>query len=1036
MLIASFPRTTLKEKQHSIQYGLTKDANFSTPGASTLVEGREPADREKPSCCFTLARSSLRKPFLVVLLTLGTLLFAPPTPVEAEYARIPFSSYEGQNVSSVVLAGRPDLDSAKFLPLITQHAGEPFAQEKITASIKALQATGQFTEVEPQLVPEANGVRVLFVLHPALYIGIYRFPGATGFFAYPRLLQISNYQMQEPYSAERMQEAQAALTQFFHRSGFFQAKVKAEVQADPAHGLANLIFHTTLGPRAHFGDIAIEGTTEEETAHLRGALRSIVATLRATSIKPGKNYDLPRLQRATRYMQTELGKQGHLAAQVKFIAAAYDPLTNRADLKFTVQMGPQVHIAVQGAHLWSWTRNKLIPMYSENSVDRDLVQEGQRSLLAYLQTKGYFDAEVHLRVRRQPNSVSIVYQVTTRKRHRLESVAVAGNQRYAENDLLNRVPVKRATPLWPFSHGKYSQQLLQSSVKVLSDFYRASGFSDVKVAPEVKTEENGDLSVLFRITEGPQDVVDALNIVGNSTVPASQLTQQGLRLGPGKPYSGVLVQEDRNHIVANYLRKGYLTATFTARAQAVKNQPHHVIVTYEIYEGPQVFTSAVTTEGREHTRQSLINRTAAMAAGVPLSEDDMLSAETRLYNLGIFDWAAVDPRRPITTQTRDEAVIKLHEAKRNRIGYGFGFEIINRGGSLPGGTVAVPGLPPIVLPSNFKTSERTFYGPRGSFQYSRMNMRGRGETYSVGAFAGRLDQRAATTYTVPSFLNSKWQASTSISGEHNSENPIFTAALGDAGLQFQRPLNQKKTTNLFLRYDFRLSSLTELLLPALVPPSDRRVRLSQFSASFVQDTRDNPLDAHRGVYHSYQIGVAPQALGSNFSFARFQGQTAYYWTLPANVVWANSIRLGLEEPFAGSHVPVSERFFSGGGGTLRGFPLDGAGPQQTIQACGIPSDPSTCALIRVPNGGDQLLILNSEFRIPLPIKKGLEVVGFYDGGNVFATVGFHGQYTNTFGGGLRYRTPIGPIRIDIGHNLNAPTGIKATQVFVTVGQAF
>jgi outer membrane protein assembly factor BamA len=135
-------------------------------------------------------------------------------------------------------------------------------------------------------------------------------------------------------------------------------------------------------------------------------------------------------------------------------------------------------------------------------------------------------------------------------------------------------------------------------------------------------------------------------------------------------------------------------------------------------------------------------------------------------------------------------------------------------------------------------------------------------------------------------------------------------------------------------------------------------------------------------------------------------------------------------------VPVSERFFSGGGGTLRGFPLDGAGPQQTIQACGIPSDPSTCALIRVPNGGDQLLILNSEFRIPLPIKKGLEVVGFYDGGNVFATVGFHGQYTNTFGGGLRYRTPIGPIRIDIGHNLNAPTGIKATQVFVTVGQAF
>jgi outer membrane protein assembly factor BamA len=983
-----------------------------------------------------MTESGLRKPFVVVLLALGTLLFASPTKVQAQYARIPLSAYEGQNVSSVVLAGRPDLDSAKFLPLITQHAGEPFAQEKITASIKALQATGQFTEVEPQLVPEANGVRVLFVLHPALYIGIYRFPGATAVFPYPQLLQITNYQMQEPYLADRMQEAQAALTQFFHRSGFFLAEVKAEVQAEPAHGLANLIFHTTLGPRAHFGNITIEGTTEEETAHLHAVLRSLGANLRAASIKPGKNYYLLRLQRATRYLQTQLGKQGHLAAQVKFISAAYDPLTNRADLKFTVQMGPRVRIGVRGTHLWPWTRNRLIPMYSEKSVDRDLVQEGQKNLLSYLQTKGYFDAEVHLQVPRHANSVSIVYQVITGKRHQLASVAVAGNQHYAEKDLLDRVPVKKAKPFRPFSHGKYSQQLLQSSVKVLTDFYRAGGYSDVKVGPEIKTEESGNLSVLFRITEGPQDVVDALNIVGNTTVPVSQLTQSGLRLGPGKPYSGVLVQEDRNHIVANYLRTGYLTATFTARAQTVTNQPHHVIVTYEIYEGPQVFTSAVTTEGREHTRQALINRTAAMSAGVPLSEDDMLSAETRLYNLGIFDWAAVDPRRPITTQTRDEAVIKLHEAKRNRIGYGFGFEIINRGGSLPGGTAAVPGLPPVVLPSNFKTSEKTFYGPRGSFQYTRINMRGRGETYSMGVFAGRLDQRGETTYTVPSFRNSNWQVSTSISAEHNSENPIFTAVLGDAGLQFQRPLGRKKTTNLFLRYDFRRSSLTQLLLAELVPPSDRNVRLSQVSGSLVRDTRDNPIDAHKGFYHSYQLTLAPEALGSNFSFARFQGQTAHYWTIPAGIVWANSLRIGLEEAFAGSHVPVSERFFSGGGSTLRGFPLDSAGPQQTIQACGNPSDPATCALIEVPTGGNQLLILNSEFRIPVPIKKGLQVVGFYDGGNVFPTVGFHGQYTNTLGGGLRYKTPIGPIRIDVGHNLNAPTGIKATQVFVTVGQAF
>jgi outer membrane translocation and assembly module TamA len=154
--------------------------------------------------------------------------------------------------------------------------------------------------------------------------------------------------------------------------------------------------------------------------------------------------------------------------------------------------------------------------------------------------------------------------------------------------------------------------------------------------------------------------------------------------------------------------------------------------------------------------------------------------------------------------------------------------------------------------------------------------------------------------------------------------------------------------------------------------------------------------------------------------------------LPKSIIWANSLRLGLEQAFAESHVPVSEKFFSGGGSTLRGFPLNGAGPQRTIAACGT----SGCSPINVPTGGNQLVILNSEFRIPVPIKKGLGVVGFYDGGNVFNKPGFHGQYTNTFGFGVRYATPVGPIRVDVGHNLNAPPGIKSTQIFITLGQAF
>ncbi len=182
----------------------------------------------------------------------------------------------------------------------------------------------------------------------------------------------------------------------------------------------------------------------------------------------------------------------------------------------------------------------------------------------------------------------------------------------------------------------------------------------------------------------------------------------------------------------------------------------------------------------------------------------------------------------------------------------------------------------------------------------------------------------------------------------------------------------------------------------------------------------------------------PSVLGSSVNFGKFLAQAAYYKGL-AGIVWANSLRVGLEEASSGSHVPLSQKFFTGGGGTLRGFPLNGAGPQHTIPACGNPADTSTCAFIRVPTGGPELVILNSEFRIPLPLKKGLSFVTFYDGGNVFDRIGFKNftqNYTNSVGVGLRYATPVGPIRVDLGHNLSPIPGIKATQIFITLGQAF
>jgi len=192
------------------------------------------------------------------------------------------------------------------------------------------------------------------------------------------------------------------------------------------------------------------------------------------------------------------------------------------------------------------------------------------------------------------------------------------------------------------------------------------------------------------------------------------------------------------------------------------------------------------------------------------------------------------------------------------------------------------------------------------------------------------------------------------------------------------------------------------------------------------------------MFGTIDLGITPTALGSSSDFAKLFGQYAFYKPLHS-VVLANSIRVGLASQFANSFVPTSQLFFSGGGTSLRGFPIDAAGPQRLVPFCNVLQGESGCVNITVPVGGKQLFIFNSEVRFPLGIMKALGGVVFYDGGNVYSAINLHqfvNDYTNTFGIGLRYTTPIGPVRFDVEKNVNPVAGINPWQYFITIGQAF
>jgi len=952
-------------------------------------------------------------------------------------------SYNGQNVSAISLIANPHRDLQPLYPLVTQKPGEPYSQDKIEADAKALQQAGHFPEVKAAVVPEVAGLRVLFLLEPAYYLGVVEFPEATKLFSYTRLLQAVNLSDEDPYDPSRIPDALSALREFFHRNGYFQAEVHGEPAIDDAHQLVNVTFAIQVGKRAKISAVNINGVEEGEKLRLLHAVHALRARLSRGLLKAGKPYSQERVTAATTLMKRALTGQHRLASSIKEDPPKYDPETNRVEVSFTVKVGPVVTIRAEGAKLSaipflaSRQMKKLVPIYSEGTVDRELVEEGQRNLSDYFQKKGFYDVNVTTNLQSKADQVAIVYRIDRGRKHKVDRIVFQGNYAVSTKELLAQVVVKKSH-IW--THGSLSQKLLKQSTSNIEAFYRDRGYEEVKItARAVDREPKIDVDV--DIEEGQQTLVQDVQVSGNHNLPYAQLTApKGFELRSGVPFSPRKMADDRNRISATYLNRGYLNAEVKATAQHSEGDPHRVNVSYAIDEHQMVRTDEVLFLGQDRTKVSLLKRTAEVAPETPMRRGDLLEAESRLYDLGILDWASVGPRKPITDQSDELALVKVHEAKRNEITYGFGFEISHRGGNIPTGTVAVPGSGGTIGLNGYQIapSQSTFASPRGLIEFTRRNMRGLGETASASVLAARLDQRLLTTYGQPHFIGTEWKSLSSFSIERNSENPLFTAAMGDLSFQLERAIAHKTNTRVQIRYDFNKTALSHLLVPDLVLSQDRSVRLSTFSATFIHDTRDKPLDAHHGMLGTVDLGITPTAFGSSANFAKLFGQYAYYQPLHS-IVLANSIRIGLAAPFASSFVPTSQLFFSGGGTSLRGFPIDQAGPQRLVPFCNVLQGQSGCVNVTVPVGGKELFILNSEVRFPLGIMKALGGVVFYDGGNVYSAINlnnFVDNYTNTVGFGLRYATPIGPVRFDIGRNLNPVPGISPWQYYITIGQAF
>jgi len=247
-----------------------------------------------------------------------------------------------------------------------------------------------------------------------------------------------------------------------------------------------------------------------------------------------------------------------------------------------------------------------------------------------------------------------------------------------------------------------------------------------------------------------------------------------------------------------------------------------------------------------------------------------------------------------------------------------------------------------------------------------------------------------------------------------------------------------KASSLLLRFAYRRVETADVVIPSLlIPQLLQPVRIGILSLSYVQDRRDDRADAHRGIYNTADIGVASGIFGSERTFVRGLFRSASYHSLTKTVVLARETTVGVIFPYrvpAGftpdDVIPLPERFFGGGGITHRGFPENQAGPRDI----GIPAGPGTAGSepTGLPLGGNALLFNTVELRFPL-LGENIGGVLFHDAGNIYRKPGdisFRARQRNpadfdfmvhAAGFGIRYRTPLGPVRGDLAYSINPPS---------------
>jgi outer membrane protein assembly complex protein YaeT len=927
------------------------------------------------------------------------------------------AEYLGRPIRSIEYSDPKALHPTDLQRVMVLKVGDTLRAEDAADAIDRLFSTGRFEDIAIEATPSGSGVAVRFVTEPARFVSGYT---VTGNVSQPpnrgELTSAMQLQLGSRFRQEDVASAVDRIDGLLKSNGFYEARVAPKVEMESPVEQVFVEFNIKAGRRAKYEMPVIHGET-----NLSDGVIVRATGWRIPLIHWWRHVTATRTRAGVQGILSKYQKDRRLTATVDLEKLDYDAQQRRVQPTVAITPGPKIRVKALEAKVSDRVMKRYVPVYQERSVDNDLLVEGARNLRDYFQSVGYYDVDVTFRTLPVVNDEeTIEYVISLGTRYRLTSLKIAGNRYFSEDDIRERMYMTPAAFL--SRRGRYSEAFRKKDEENIGNLYRANGFHDVKITSTVNRAPNNDVSVTVNISEGPQWFVDSVRLEGVPDAERRSTFLNRLASSQGQPFSEANMAADRVTILTWYFSNGYSAADLRA-SWAPVSTPNRARVTYSVTEGELHYIRNVITTGLRTTSPKLVEKRITLHAGEPVSATEERQIQRSFYDMGVFarvDTAIEDPQG----DTRYKYVLyNFEEANRYTLALGFGAQVA-RFGTPSSSTVAAPG-------------GSTGFSPQVSLNLSRLNFRGLGHTVSLQGVFSNLQKRGSISYLAPRFQNVEGRSLTfSLLYDNSLDVRTFASKREEASVQLSQRLS--KATTIMGRFAYRRVSVSDVIIPVLlVPQLLQPVRIGMFSANIAQDRRNDSGNPHRGIYNTADVSLATTAFGSQRSFLRILARNATYHEITRTIVFARQTQFGVIAPFAAptgitavESVPLPERFFGGGADSLRAVPYNQAGPRDIgapIVLGGPASAPSG-----FPLGGNALLFNNLELRFPL-IGSNIGGVLFHDMGNVYRSASdisfrFHQRDLNDFnytlqavGFGIRYRTPIGPVRGDLAYSINPPS---------------